>query len=471
MFFLGALTGATSPVQASQLIHADGQYFKDSSGRVVMLRGINLGNAAKIPPFQPVTDLSEVKKLHDLGFNNLRLLFIWEAFEPHPGQYDESYLEMMGSIVQKAQNQQMTVVIDFHMDGFSRYTVGGCGSGAPAWTVPPTWLGPAQADNGELCRLWPMIKSFQFVNAFSDFHHALDDFYGDRYGVRTHYLEVLKRIAHYFKQFPAVIGYDMLNEPWGQEITQIGPLYEDSARVIRAEDPSAVLFVEPEVFVALGWNRTMLTKPAFDNFAYAPHDYDAFALGLNVWLDLGLFVDTNLWFIRNVANRWNVPVYIGEFGVAGGGGLLLRALLKHYYGLFDHHFVSSAQWDYSPLWNPQTKDGWSYEDMSIVDNNGMPRRNLVIRPYASAVSGVPTKMNVDLSDNPSERELQFEWDHVPGIGSTDFYLPPAIYTSATQVHFNTENDDLRCAFDPATSTLSCNSDVAGHKSITISGPN
>ena len=53
--------------------------------------------------------------------------------------------------------------------------------------------------------------------------------------------------AETFADNPAVIGYDLLNEPFGDEVTQIGPLYEDVAARIRIHDTKAILFIEPQV--------------------------------------------------------------------------------------------------------------------------------------------------------------------------------------------------------------------------------
>jgi hypothetical protein len=53
--------------------------------------------------------------------------------------------------------------------------------------------------------------------------------------------------AETFADNPAVIGYDLLNEPFGDEVKEIGPLYEDVAARIRKHDQKAILFIEPQV--------------------------------------------------------------------------------------------------------------------------------------------------------------------------------------------------------------------------------
>lgn len=53
--------------------------------------------------------------------------------------------------------------------------------------------------------------------------------------------------AERFADNPAILGYDMLNEPFGDEVKQISPLYEDIAARIRKHDQKAILFIEPQV--------------------------------------------------------------------------------------------------------------------------------------------------------------------------------------------------------------------------------
>ena len=57
--------------------------------------------------------------------------------------------------------------------------------------------------------------------------------------------------AETFANNPAVIGYDLLNEPFGDEVKEIGPLYEDVAARIRKHDQNAILFIEPQVTSSL----------------------------------------------------------------------------------------------------------------------------------------------------------------------------------------------------------------------------
>ena len=98
-------------------ITIDGSKFRDEKGRMVILRGVNLGGDCKVPfpdggthrptdfsdhrtvsfigrPF-PLEEADEhFSRLKAWGFNCLRLLTTWEAVEHEgPGKYDTAYLD------------------------------------------------------------------------------------------------------------------------------------------------------------------------------------------------------------------------------------------------------------------------------------------------------------------------------------------------------------------------------------------
>ena len=144
---------------ANETLTTGGPWFRDSDGRVLLLRGVNLGGITKLPakpdgasyrnhskfrtapgdvsfvgrPF-PLAEADEhFTRLRAWGLTFIRLLITWEAVEHDgPGVYDEKYLRYLLQLVRKADEYGIVVFIDPHQDVWSRWTGG---SGAPAWTL------------------------------------------------------------------------------------------------------------------------------------------------------------------------------------------------------------------------------------------------------------------------------------------------------------------------------------------------
>ena len=211
----------------SAVLRVVGRQFVGSDGRMVLLRGVNLGGDGKLPPFPTPDDPVLLDQLTELGFNAIRLLFIWEAYEPEPGRYDEAYLARLVAVAATAWARGLYVIVDIHQDGFARTLCYGCGAGFPLWAVSPCAT-PHPPDNGCGCKGWPLFELMD-----PGVYRSFADFYADAYGVRTRYLAMLGRLAEAFAAVPGVVGYDPLNEPWGDERREIAPLYRDAAAALR----------------------------------------------------------------------------------------------------------------------------------------------------------------------------------------------------------------------------------------------
>ena len=143
----------------------DGE-FVDEHGRVLNLRGVNLGGSSKIPtttsprddgdttttttfvnrPF-PIDEADDhFSRLRACGFTLIRFVITWEAIEHSgPGVYDVEYLEYVRSILEGARRYGMMVYIDPHQDVWSRHTGG---DGAPPWTLDVVGF---DVDNFPIC--------------------------------------------------------------------------------------------------------------------------------------------------------------------------------------------------------------------------------------------------------------------------------------------------------------------------------
>ncbi|AUM12836.1 cellulase family glycosylhydrolase [Ketobacter alkanivorans] len=404
-------------------VQVQGQTFVDSQGRVVILRGINVSGDSKVPPFIGVTDASQLDPLPQWGLNTLRLLFTWEAFEPLPCEYEEAYLQYYEQVTAWAAERGLYVIVDFHQDAFSRFSTGGCGEGFPAWAVHSS-IRLREPRNDQSCESWGTRMLFDWGH-----HRAWHHFHRDSEGARSRFLAMVERVANRMAQHSNVIGYDVINEPWGT-YSELLSLYEDAGRVIRKQDPSAMLFVPPHAFLSSGLIPNRIPRPGLDNFAYAPHYYDPIMITLKWWLGNSSVGPLNVMWRQ--AEAWDVPMMLGEFGAPAGtrGG---SAYIDQIYDWLDDRLASSAHWNYTPNWHPDTKDGWNHEDLSITGyqaagaDNLTLRDNFAVRPYPAATSGVPVSFRL------SAEGLYYHWQHQPERGATELFIPPQWWEQGFQI--------------------------------------
>jgi endoglycosylceramidase len=386
---------------------------------------------------------ASLDQLPALGFNAIRLVFIWEAFEPRRGARDYSYLAMMRIIAEAAWARGMYVIIDFHQDGFSRYASRGSGDGFPAWALSPRGE-IRQPDNSVRCKDWAVRMAID-----SCMHKSFTDFYADTTGVRSAYLDMMRTVAHEFAQIAGVIGYDPINEPWGDERKELNPFYQDAARAIRSEHPSAILFIEGHVTTNCGL-QTKLARPTFDNFAYAPHFYKPATIMQNGWRGFTGTIHRAFAHMEQKAEEWDAPLLLGEYGVPGDARHA-GDYIAYLHDRLDDTLASGAQWNYTPGWNPQTKDGWNGEDFTTIDPSGRPRPNFQFHPYPQAIAGKPGAFRY--VDDNNIRAVAFSWEHQPECGDTEIFVPNALFISAPRI--TVAPADARVYRDEARQILVC----------------
>ena len=236
-------------------IRIRGSDFVDEKGRVLLLRGVNLGGASKVPrlpdgsthlregfldprnvsfvgrPF-PLEEADEhYRRLKEWGFTFLRFLVTWEAVEHEgPGLYDEAYLDYLRAVVGKAADHGISLFIDPHQDMWSRWSGG---DGAPGWTLEAVGfeLSNLDAVGAALTHqmhgdpfprmIWPTNSGKLAAATMSTLFFA-----GDAYAPKTlvegepvqgwlqrHYLSAMARVAERLADLPHVVGYDVMNEP------------------------------------------------------------------------------------------------------------------------------------------------------------------------------------------------------------------------------------------------------------------
>ena len=449
----GASTDSGTPPTGPEL-RVEGAWFVDAGDGAVFLRGLNVAGNSKVPPFVPLTDPAVLDPLAVSGVNVIRLVFNWEAYEPQRGVYDDAYLAAMVDIAQWSWDREIYVVVDFHQDGFSRYLAGGCGDGFPEWAHPAgTTLDPP--DNGPACVNWGVQMTLD-----PRVHSSFGAFYADDEGVRTAWLEMWGRVAAAFQPTPGVIGYDLLNEPWGFEASELAPLYEDAAVAIRSVHPDAILFVEGHVTTNGGAIQTGLPRPMFDNFAYSPHFYDALVLVTHTYLGLTTATDIGFDTMATKATEWNVPLFIGEFGTHGDT-FGAADYMDLQYARMDERLASGAQWNFTPGWDAVDKDGWNDEDLSITDDVGAIRPNWRVRPYPRRVAGIPSSFSA-VGD-----EVILTWQHIEGSGETRIFVPSEALWGVAAPAMLSSDPNLACAYDMPSKSVICSGPATGDVTVMV----
>lgn len=236
-------------------IKPEGAWFKDEFGRVLMLRGVNLGGSSKVPctpdgatyrsegffehrnvsfvgrPF-PLEEADEhFSRLRAWGLTFVRFLVTWEAIEhAGPGIYDETYLDYVVAVLEKAHQHGIQVFIDPHQDVWSRFSGG---DGAPGWTLEvagfemrnfaETGAALVHATHGDPFprMIWPTnghklaaATMFTLFFAGRDFApHCTVEGENIQDYLQNHYLAAIQRLAQRLHRLPNVVGYDVMNEP------------------------------------------------------------------------------------------------------------------------------------------------------------------------------------------------------------------------------------------------------------------
>jgi len=185
-----------------------GEKFVDSYGRQVIFNGINLVNKDPAADYIDTHSEQTFDLFRKWGFNCVRLGVIWAGVEPEPGKYDEKYLDTVQKEVDWAARNGLYVILDMHQDLYGVHFVGKGGDGAPEWAT----LADNLPDSGG--EVWS--DSYFFSLAVQK---AFDNFWAnapcaDGVGVQDHYARMWQHVAKRFATNKAVIGFDIMNEPF-----------------------------------------------------------------------------------------------------------------------------------------------------------------------------------------------------------------------------------------------------------------
>jgi endoglycosylceramidase len=209
--FIGrAATGAELSYRHSDdpgttdFVRVSGVRFLDPTGKPITFHGINICNKSKDQGYTSHISAADFAQIRSWGMNAVRLCIFWDGLEPRPGYFDKAYVDRIAHLVDEAKQQGLYVLLDMHQDLFSIKF----GDGAPVW---------ATIDDGK-----PHTKVDDWNDAYyvsEDVQAALDHFWSnspgpDGVGLQDHYAEAWQFVAKRFQDEPAILGYDLMNEPF-----------------------------------------------------------------------------------------------------------------------------------------------------------------------------------------------------------------------------------------------------------------
>ena len=181
-----------------------GDRFVDGEGRQVLLHGLNVVGKSKAENYATWHRAEDFAAMRKWGMNCVRLGITWDALEPKPGEYDETYLDAVKQRVDAAAAHGLLVLLDMHQDLYSsKY-----GDGAPDWATldanAPHQTGAVWSD---AYMLSPAVQV-----AFDSFWNNMPT--SDGVGIQDHYAAAWAHVAKRFAENKTIIGYDLMNEPF-----------------------------------------------------------------------------------------------------------------------------------------------------------------------------------------------------------------------------------------------------------------
>lgn len=386
-------------------LRTDGHRLRDTAGRHRVLHGINLvakgdhqhAGSFVERGFRGEWRPEDIADFAARGFTLIRLGVMWAAVEPEPGRFDDEYLDWVRSQLDLIHGAGMLAVLDSHQDLYSQ----AFGDGAPSWaTLTEQRFSPTD--------LW----SDAYLTSPA-LHEALDRFWANEpgpggVGLQDRFAAMWAHVVTRLHDHPAVVGYDILNEPSpGSEAPEtfaaligafaavtaqdpeqvfadfgdpeakfaqlarlddvavhravgdavhplvaafenefVAPLMARVRDSIRSVDPHGLLLREHSYFANMG---VPSGQPSLDdpNEVYSPHGYDLTVDTPAIALSSDVRAGTIFARHAETADRLGAPVIVGEWGALDlGPGVADHG--RHLQDVFDERGWSWTYWAWQP---------------------------------------------------------------------------------------------------------------------------
>ena len=310
---------------AEPLVRIEGRRFVAPDGTTLSIKGINLGNWLVPEGYMFKLQLAKSpSQIHD-GFDRLlgreRAQAFWSTFrDTYVGRDDIRFIKSVGF---------NTVRIPLHWRLFMDRdgTIGGDG-----WALLDRVLGWVREAG-----LYAIVDLHAAPGGQTGYHHDDGSGYPLMFYVprdRRLAVRLWRAIAERYAGNPAILGYDLLNEPIAafHDLATLNPklepFYRDVTRAIRAVDPGRVIFLSAGQWAS---RFDMMGRPFAPNLAYTYHSFWSSPQRDSIQRHL------------NFAARYEVPLFLGETGE------FVDEWNEAFRLLHEQHGIGWAFWSYKNL--------------------------------------------------------------------------------------------------------------------------
>ncbi|MEC0371746.1 cellulase family glycosylhydrolase [Paenibacillus chibensis] len=451
----------------------DGRRFVNEEGQQVILSGVNLVCKEKEKGYVTPCDKGLFAWFHEQGFNVIRLGLTWDGVEPAPGVYDDAYLSRIKRQIRWAEQHDIYVFLDMHQDLYSSLFGDGAPPWATLTDDLPHVTGSLWSDaylespavNRSLDHFWantPASDGIGLQDHYAAMWTHAAAFFADCSNVigydmmnepypGTQGQEVFgSLIAAYARETKGLSEAETetatealaglwFDEEQKQEVLAgmadmavygklvdsakeasqrferdvLAPFFGKTAAAIRTAAADGFLMLETSYFSNMGVESGLTLasgdEGVFPGQVFVPHGYD-------------LVVDTEHYEIynparvelifkthRNVQERLNIPVLIGEWG-AFSNHPATAALARQLIAIFEKYLWSNTYWCWC--------DGFRESPYSPV----------LQRAYPQAVGGVLEGYHYDYDTET------FTMEFIPSGRETVIYHPQAALLGDGRIH-------------------------------------
>ncbi|WP_410555848.1 cellulase family glycosylhydrolase [Actinomadura fulvescens] len=395
---------------------------------------------AKAAPFDPSKlgfGEEDAKFLAAHGFNAVRIGIVMTGLQPRPGEFDETYLASLKATIDLLGRYGVRSLITFPQDLLNtRFR----GTGYPDWMIRTDGI-PHD-----------LINFDTFTNLLFNpaLQRANDNFWNNApvhgKGLQEWYTDAWVHVAKKFRDNPAVLGYDLWNEPWPGsawptcappfgckdfDSKKLAPFFTKMIRAIRTVDPGHLTFYEPNLVATFG-PPIHLGKPGDKRSGVSFHTYCPDITGKPIpgWMYAVCDAVQKVVVDQAMAQskRTGDALILSEFGATPN-----PRELSYVVRLADSRQLPWLEWTYCRCKDPT--DGGTVEGL-IYDltkprsgaNVNTTALNALEEPYPQAVAGTPTNYGFD------PQTKSFTLTYTPkGRAETVVFASPLHYPNGYQV--------------------------------------